>query len=129
MKLKEITRTWIAKAESDLLTAERLIGFEDPTTDTICFHCQQSAEKYLKAYLAQHDFEFEKTHNLLYLLELVKKKDNDFEVIRDQLIVLNDYGVEVRYPGGWIKPFLEDTQEALQKAKEVKEFVSGKLPE
>jgi len=129
MKLKEITQEWIVKAESDFLTAERLLCFEEPTTDTICYHCQQCAEKYLKAYLIQCDIEFEKTHNLLHLLELAKKADNDFEAIRNQLIILNDYGVEVRYPGDWFRPSLKDTQEALQKAKEVKEFVSGKLPE
>jgi HEPN domain-containing protein len=110
MKLKEITREWIAKAESDFLTAERLAGFDEPTTDTICFHCQQCAEKYLKAYMSQHDIEFEKTHNLLYLLELAKKKEKEFEAIRDQLIIVNDYSDELRYPGDWVRPSLEDTQ-------------------
>lgn len=30
----------------------------NPPTDTICFHAQQCAEKYLKAYLVYQDIEF-----------------------------------------------------------------------
>ena len=42
-------RTWLAKAEHDLLNIENnLQGLEIPW-DTICFHAQQAAEKFLKA--------------------------------------------------------------------------------
>jgi hypothetical protein len=33
--------------------------------EIICFHCQQSAEKYLKAFLFSNDIEPDKTHNLV----------------------------------------------------------------
>jgi HEPN domain-containing protein len=49
--VEELIKNWIAKAESDLKTAEDELSTEKPATDTICFHAQQCVEKYLKAYL------------------------------------------------------------------------------
>jgi HEPN domain-containing protein len=45
----EILRQWIRKAEHDLEAASRIMaGEEGCPFDTVCFHCQQAAEKYLK---------------------------------------------------------------------------------
>ncbi len=47
-----IVRRWIAKAEDDFAVGERLsaAGAEGPDW-VVCFHAQQSAEKYVKALL------------------------------------------------------------------------------
>ena len=43
---------WIRKAENDLITASACLNIKPrPPIDTICFHAQQCAEKYLKAFL------------------------------------------------------------------------------
>jgi hypothetical protein len=42
---------WLAKAESDLATARLLIIGEEPYFDTGCYHCQQAADKAIKAWL------------------------------------------------------------------------------
>ncbi|MEX2721788.1 MAG: HEPN domain-containing protein [Candidatus Wukongarchaeota archaeon] len=34
---------------------EYLLEFEDAPRDILCFHCQQTVEKYLKAYLTWVD--------------------------------------------------------------------------
>lgn len=44
-------RAWVRKAESDLKVARDELATLEPATDAVCFHCQQCAEKYLKAYL------------------------------------------------------------------------------
>lgn len=50
--MKQITLEWVEKAEGDYLTAKReVVVDESPNYDAVCFHCQQSAEKYLKARL------------------------------------------------------------------------------
>lgn len=37
---------WLLKAENDLRAAEGIFGYyEQPPTDTICYHCHQVAEK------------------------------------------------------------------------------------
>lgn len=61
---------WIKKADDDLRTAETMITIEEPPIWIICYHCQQVAEKYLKAYLVKNDLGFREVHNLVYLFKL-----------------------------------------------------------
>src|SRR5262245_14197315 len=49
-------RGWLLKAESDLLSAKRILEGNGPH-DTACFHAQQAIEKYLKACLALSEME------------------------------------------------------------------------
>ena len=60
----EIVREWLVKAQHDLMSAERLLSGDEPIRDTGCFHCQQTAEKALKAFLTHYGIEFEKSHSL-----------------------------------------------------------------
>ena len=55
-----LVRQWIAKAEVDYRTAERLVRDDEPIRESIAFHCQQTAEKYLKAFLVWRQVEFPK---------------------------------------------------------------------
>jgi HEPN domain-containing protein len=65
-----LTQEWVDKAEGDFLTATReLRARKSPNYDTVCFHAQQSAEKYLKARLKEENVPFGKTHNLADLLD------------------------------------------------------------
>jgi HEPN domain-containing protein len=57
------SRQWIAKAQSDLTAARRLLDVGGPY-DVICFHAQQTAEKALKAILAAANAPIPRTHNL-----------------------------------------------------------------
>ncbi len=57
-----VVRAWFKKAENDLINAENTIKMDAPPTDTICFHAQQCAEKYLKGFLTFHQIGFPKTH-------------------------------------------------------------------
>ena len=48
---KEYINSWLQKAENDILSAQRLLEIEPMILDNACFHCQQAAEKSLKAFL------------------------------------------------------------------------------
>lgn len=50
-------RQWVEKAESDLRNAEHTLELDCPL-DTVCFHAQQCAEKYLKALLVSWGADF-----------------------------------------------------------------------
>jgi HEPN domain-containing protein len=53
--MNELTAEWGAKAEGDFATAGReLRARKRPNYDAACFHAQQTAEKYLKAFLQEH---------------------------------------------------------------------------
>ncbi|MBM4248690.1 MAG: HEPN domain-containing protein [Euryarchaeota archaeon] len=88
---------WIGKAEQDWRVARKL----DPATepDAICFHCQQCAEKYLKALLVRARRRFPKTHDLGILLNLVAPGANHLRKHENDLSDLNPYSVIARYPG------------------------------
>jgi len=42
------------KAEHDLLAAAHVLELDEPLTDIAVYHCQQAAEKALKAFLVEH---------------------------------------------------------------------------
>ena len=66
--MKRLTREWVGKAEDDFHAAHRLRGKSRRFHDQICFHCQQAAEKYLKAVLQERGVLFDRTHDLEKLL-------------------------------------------------------------
>jgi HEPN domain-containing protein len=70
----DLVKQWLDLAESDLGLSKHLLD-EGIYLEDACFHCQQAAEKYLKAFLVRHQIEFPKTHNLGELLERCAKAD------------------------------------------------------
>ncbi|MCX6647590.1 MAG: HEPN domain-containing protein [bacterium] len=62
-KINEV-RSWLQKASRDLMAAEADITHHVPLTEDALFHCQQAAEKSMKAFLTAHDTIFRKTHDL-----------------------------------------------------------------
>ncbi|MBI1904191.1 MAG: HEPN domain-containing protein [Planctomycetia bacterium] len=59
------------KAEADYRGAARLAHGAEPLHDLVCFHCQQSAEKYLKALFEEVGQRVPRTHDLDALLTLL----------------------------------------------------------
>jgi HEPN domain-containing protein len=73
-ELVRLTRQWLGKADEDLINAEYVMSMrEHCPLGTVCFHAQQCAEKYLKAFLCFHSVPVRKTHDLLDLLVQVRK--------------------------------------------------------
>ncbi|MFQ5787516.1 MAG: HEPN domain-containing protein [Thermodesulfobacteriota bacterium] len=64
---------------------------------SICFHCQQEVEKYLKAYLAFHGKRFKKIHDLSALLEKCISVDPSFSSLRQDIAIFRPYAVKIRY--------------------------------
>jgi HEPN domain-containing protein len=124
--MKELTAEWVDKAEADFNTAgrERRVR-KQPNPDAVCFHAQQAAEKYLKAFLQERGLVFPKTHSLVELLELSLHADTEFELQRSNLVLLDRYAVGYRYPGESADG--SEAHEAYRTAKSVRGFVRQKL--
>ena len=74
--MNAIVKEWVVKAEGDMTCLEReWRARKNPVYDAVCFHAQQCVEKYLKACLQEAGIEFEKTHKLVYLLDLLQTKN------------------------------------------------------
>ena len=97
--MKRLTKEWVAKAEADFQVANTLIESRPPVHDARCFHCQQSAEKYLKALLEELGLTIPRTHNLEDLLSLLLTHHPGLRSLHRGLIFLTDFAVETRYPG------------------------------
>jgi HEPN domain-containing protein len=126
--MKDATAEWVLKAEDDFEVAQRALGSRDaepPITDAVCFHCQQCAEKYLKAFLRENDTQFRPAHPLIPLLEICLTIDDEFEPLRDDLQDLEGFAVAVRYPG--IAPTVEIAERAIVAARRVRTFARAKL--
>ncbi len=76
-------KEWLQKAENDLKSARVLLKNEPPICDTAVFHCQQSTEKLLKAWLTWSEVKFDKVHSLTYLLDLCEKAGLSCAEFRD----------------------------------------------
>jgi HEPN domain-containing protein len=124
--MNDLTTEWIAKAEGDLATAGReLRARRSPNYDAACFHAQQAAEKYLKAFLQERATYFPKIHNLIELLELCLPLDASFEFYRDLLVRLDRYAVRYRYPGESAER--GEARAALEGARAIRTFVRSRL--
>lgn len=125
---KEKTLEWIKKAENDFRAAEILLSDPDPPTDTICYHCQQSVEKHLKAFLTANEKDFIKTHDLDYLTKLCLKIEKNFENYQADIISLNKYAIESRYPADIpILYSIEEAKQAFETSKEIIRFIKSQL--
>lgn len=124
----ELARQWIAKAENDLLNADNNLRSEVIPFDTVCFHCQQAAEKLLKAYLVGRGQAYPFTHDLFQILESILPLNSEADELRDSLAILMPYAVEIRYPDDWWMPSLEDAREAREAVAKVITWLENALP-
>jgi HEPN domain-containing protein len=95
----DFVQQWLNRAHKDLAAGEVLLkgGFED--YENVGFHAQQSAEKFIKAFLVSHQIEFPKTHDIALLRQLVTRVDPELAEKLAIADALTRYGVEFRYPG------------------------------
>lgn len=123
---EDIVSSWIKKANRDLEVSKRELKLSNPYTDIICFHAQQTAEKYMKAYLIWLDIEFQKTHGVEDLVILASKKDPSILELKDSGAELSSFAVLVRYPE-FEEPSIEDTITTVKIAEKFKNFINKKL--
>lgn len=108
---------WLNHAASDLALANLGAGAEDVLPEQICFHCQQTVEKTLKAVLLHNKISFPLTHDIETLLELAEEQKILLPSWADEMTLLTPYAVETRYPGHWDILQETDIQDALIIAK------------
>jgi HEPN domain-containing protein len=108
-----------------MVAGRELRARKSPNYDAVCFHCQQCAEKYIKAVLQNNNQFIPKIHYLLELLALVLKFDSSYEFLKSDLETLDQYSVRFRYPGEFAEKV--EAQAAYQAAKIVREFTRHKL--
>lgn len=125
----EVSKQWVAKARNDLLNADNNLKAEEIPFDTVCFHCQQAAEKFLKAYLVANGNSYPISHDLILILEKILPLNASAEELRNDLALLMPYAVEIRYPDDWFMPTEEDAKEAREAVSHVMSWLQNAMPE
>jgi HEPN domain-containing protein len=96
-----------------------------PENDVTGFHCQQCAEKYLKAWLKELGFTAPRIHDLDQLLLLLLPHDRKLRSLRRGLQGLTQYAVDYRYPGH--RATDRQAQTALRISGRVREAIRRRL--
>lgn len=93
--MKEFEK-WFRKAENDLLVIKNNMASDEIPLDACCFHAQQAAEKYMKAYLVSRQIYFPKIHDVQALLNLCISMNSSFNQIIEPALRLSDYAIAPR---------------------------------
>lgn len=123
-------KAWMVKAWRDLETARRAATGEPPFYDIAVYHCQQAAEKAVKAFLVQHGKTYEKTHDIEVLVDLACETEASFRKLTDAADALTPYATRFRYPNATfaVEPKPTEYNEAVQNAQAIYDFVLNLLP-
>ena len=127
---RELVRSWLTKAASDLRSARLLGAAEEAPLDTAIYHCQQTAEKAVKAFLVHSGITPEKTHDIRKLTLEAIAHEPRFNELMDMAAALTPYAWEFRYPDDLSEtyPTREEFDEALQHTQAIYDFVVNLLP-
>lgn len=125
-----LTRQWLRKAANDLKTASIVSSAPDGPLDTAIYHCQQAAEKAVKAFLTWQDEPFEKTHDIVRLIRLAEPAEPRFGKLLEQARLLTPLAWRFRYPdeAPGNEPTREEFEKAVAQAKSIVSFVLELLP-
>jgi len=126
-KLDEV-HSWLIKAQQDLDASAWLLESPQALYGAAGFHCQQAAEKALKAYLTWHEQPFEKIHSLVALVGMCLKFSSSFDALRTAATNLTPFAVTTRYPGNLPDISAQEAREALDQARQIWNFVLARLP-
>ena len=122
--MNQETKQWLDMADMDIGVAKYLLENQHPKPlEIICYHCQQAAEKAIKAVVVSRGAQggMPKLHDLSFLLNQIKNQVKIEERYYDYADTLTPYGVAVRYPN---ELFIEDrhAREAIQCADEIMQW-------
>lgn len=111
-----IVREWLEKADEDFRFADANLQEGSEFYAQLCFHFQQAAEKYLKAYIIGMDLHFDRVHDLVHLLKTCSAHAPEFNELKEEGIFLNTAYIETRYPVHWPTDYTRKTAEQARLA-------------
>lgn len=124
-----LTRMWVERAEEDLFAAKQLLLSPKNFCPypTICFHAQQSVEKYAKALLVFLSIPFPRVHDIGELLNLVPTSIR-LPLTTEQQEQFTFYATAARYPGEYEPVSREDAEQMVSAATTLRDTIRDQLP-
>lgn len=96
MKNLDEAQRWIKQGERDLEAAKELLDHE--MYETVCFLCQQAAEKMLKGLLYGKGYRNIITHSVKKLFSDVASEFDEVKPLNEECIELDKQYIPSRYP-------------------------------
>ena len=124
---------WLRFASMDIEAAEQLYEQQQNPRqrpiEIILYHCQQGAEKALKAYMVQNGQFPPKIHELQELRLICKQWNPKFDNIRliNHCAFLDPFSVAIRYPKHNITLDSAQAARGLNSSKRIYDFVCERL--
>jgi len=126
MTQSELACLFIRKGIQDEDAASALLENHDIADEIVGFHCQQAAEKYMKAVLVSRKIEFRKTHDLEELLQLIEDNEIQKPDKSEDLGELEPFAVAFRYDF-LDEPSLFDRRKALEIVRRVRSWAEKQI--
>jgi len=120
------TRMLLRKAAADETLLDRILAAAEVDDEIVGFHCQQAAEKYLKAWLSDLGVNYPKTHNLQTLVELLEAHGKTLPDDLAEIDRLTPYATIFRYEDPPQSGDF-DRQTARQLVRAIRAFVESQL--
>ena len=113
---------------ADLASAQRLAAGNDPLLDTAAYHCQQAAEKAMKAFLVFRDVRVRKTHDLEELIAETTALTPNYAGLTDAAKRITEYATMFRYPRMQMEPTQAEYEQAYQDAAQFMSVTLSLIP-
>ena len=124
---KRLPEIWLKYALDDLQSAK--VFLKAGIFNMVCFHSQQAVEKLLKSFIAAHNQEIPRIHNLIRLHKICEDlHGSNLNLDEEGLIFLNDVYIDSRYPAdfGFLpsgQPNKMEARKAYDYAKDIDVFI------
>ncbi len=126
MRQHEQAMLLVKKAADDEALLAEILSSSHVSDEIFGFHCQQAAEKLLKALLSQTGIGYPRTHNLRLLMDLLADSGQPLPTDLAELDILTPYGTLFRYED--LPAEVELDRETLYKlVRSLHEFVEKRL--
>jgi HEPN domain-containing protein len=127
MKQREQALLFIKKACQDEALLAEIVFSKAVSDETFGFHCQQAAEKLLKAILSFYDVDFPRTHNLRFLMDLLADAGRRLPDEFSDLDTLTPYGTLFRYEDVPVETVI-DREDLLKLIRALKVYTQNQIP-
>lgn len=126
MRQREQAMFLVKKAADDEALLTEILSSSHVSDEIFGFHCQQAAEKLLKALLSQAGIGYPRTHNLRVLMDLLTDAGHSLPADLAELDLLTPYGTLFRYEDLPAEVEL-DREMLFRLVRSLHEFVEKKL--
>ncbi|MCX5975905.1 MAG: HEPN domain-containing protein [Coprothermobacterota bacterium] len=124
---RQEVQAWLQKADNDLRSAQVDLAADPPLIEDALFHCQQAAEKAMKAFLTAHDTAFRKIHDLDELASACEQIDASLKETLDPARDLTIFAWAFRYPGSDEAPPEAEAHDSLLLAQATVDAIRERL--